>query len=67
MINEFASVGGGQAFFQFTQEPFVVIHEAFHGFHHQRLAVAPLLGGNAGEFFLQIWVESQFHEISLGA
>lgn len=39
----------------FLEEPLVVVDHALHGFRHQRLAIAALLGGKAGKFFLQVW------------
>src|ERR1700720_671773 len=66
MVDEFATVGGGKPLLHFLEEPFIVVDHAFHGFNHQRLAIAALLGGKAGELCLQVGAQMHFHGSSLG-
>jgi hypothetical protein len=65
VVDKFAAIGGGESLFYFLEEPFVVIDQALDGFHYQGLAVATLFGGQAGELFLQVGIESYFHWFSV--
>src|SRR6266513_782440 len=65
VVYELTAVGGGKPFLNFLHEPFIVVDHALHGFNHQRLAIAALLGGKAGELCLQVGVQTHFHGSSL--
>ncbi len=43
LIDELAAIGRGDAFFDFTDEPLIVVHHALHGLDHQHFAVTALL------------------------
>jgi hypothetical protein len=66
MVDELATVGGGKPFLDFLHEPFVVVDHAFDGLHYERLAVAALLGRQAGELCLHFRLQAHFHGSSLG-
>ena len=66
MFDQFAAICGGDALFHFLREPLVVVHHAFDRFHHQRFAIAALLGGKLSQLGLQIRFEANFHGSRLG-
>ncbi len=61
VIHELATIGGGDALLDFTDEPLVVVHHALHGFDYQRFAVAALLGGEFGALGLKVGAEMYSH------
>jgi hypothetical protein len=43
VLNELAAISGGDSFFNFANEPLVVVHHPLHGLHDKCLGVAALL------------------------
>jgi hypothetical protein len=44
VLDELATISGGDSFLNFTDKPRVVVHHALHCFYHQRLGVAAHAG-----------------------
>jgi hypothetical protein len=54
VLDELATISGADSFLNFTDEPLVVAHHAFHGLDHQGFGVAASLGCKLRELGLQI-------------
>lgn len=65
MFDKLATVSRSQPFFDFPQEPFVVVHQPLYRFLHQSFGIAALLGSHPGQLGLQIGTQVYFHVSSL--
>jgi hypothetical protein len=65
MINQFASIGGGQSLFDLAKKPLIVIDKSFDRFTHQCLRIAAPLRGEAVQLGLQIRTNIHFHTTSV--
>ncbi len=61
VLDERIHFRSGQAFFDFLNEPLVVVHEAFKHFLHQRVRVAALFGSEASKLGFEIGRKVYFH------
>jgi hypothetical protein len=67
VVDEFATVGRGEALFYFLGKPFIVVDHTLDGFDHQRLAVAVLLGSEVTESCMKLRAQTDLHGGRVGA
>ena len=66
VLNELATVGCGQAFFNFADKPLVVVHQTLNGLPYQGSAIAALLCGFAIQLGFEFRWQVYFHAASVG-
>ena len=54
MVDQFATLGGGQPLSDFSEKPWIVIHQTLNGFFDKRFRPATLFGGKDGQFGLKV-------------
>jgi hypothetical protein len=61
MVDEFATVGGGQSRPHLLEKPLIIVHEALHGLLHKGRRIATTLGGKPGKPSLQVGTKINIH------
>jgi len=61
MFDKLTSVSGSQTALHLEDEPLVIVHETLDRFFDKRSSLAALVGGETGEFCLQVGTKMYFH------
>jgi hypothetical protein len=65
VIDQLATVSGGNSLLNFSHEPLVEVHHAFYCVNYKLFGVPALLGSQLSQFRLQIGIQADFHRLRL--